>query len=87
MAYLDTIPQHLVDLFMCYIIEDYQCGFRHNRLITNYIFHITQITGGGGCNGKEHQLFTEFEEVDDYVRRMYAISSSNSIHQTTALLR
>ena len=51
------------------IIGDYQCGFRHNRS-TIHIFCIHQILEKKwGYNEEVHQLFIDFKEAYDSVRR------------------
>ena len=49
---------------------DHQCGFRHNRLTTDHIFCIWQILKKKWeYNEAMHQLFIDFKEAYDSVRR------------------
>jgi hypothetical protein len=52
------------------IIGDHQCGFRHNRSVTDQIFCIQQILEKKlEYNGTTHQLFIELKKAYDAVRR------------------
>ena len=52
------------------IIGDHQCGFRHNRSITNYKFCIRQILEKKWeYNEAVHQLFIDIKKAYDSVRR------------------
>jgi hypothetical protein len=58
------------------ITGDHQCGFWHNRSTTVQIFYIQQILEEKWeYNGTVHQLFIDFEEAYDSVRRevLYSI--------------
>jgi hypothetical protein len=58
------------------IIEDHQCGFWHNRSTTDQIFYIWQILEKmWEDNGTVHQLFIDFKNAYDSVRRevLYSI--------------
>jgi hypothetical protein len=50
------------------IIGDHQCGFRRNTSTTDQIFYIRQRTGAD-YNGTVHELFIDFNEVYDSIRR------------------
>jgi hypothetical protein len=51
------------------IIEDHQCGFRHNRSTTDHIFYIRQILEKKWeHNEAVHQLFINFKKANDSVR-------------------
>ena len=52
------------------IIGDHQCGFRRNRSAIDHIFCIRQILEKKWeYNEKVHQLFTDFQQAYDSVRR------------------
>jgi hypothetical protein len=52
------------------IIGDHQCGFQHNRSMTDQIFYIHQILEKKWeYNGTVHQLFIDFKKAYDSVRR------------------
>jgi hypothetical protein len=52
------------------ITEDPQCGFRRNRSTSDHIVYIRQILGKKWeFNEAVRQLFVEFENVYDSVRR------------------
>jgi hypothetical protein len=58
------------------IIGDHQCGFWHNRSTTDQIFHICQILDKKWeYNSMVHQLFIDFKQAYDSVRRkvLYSI--------------
>jgi hypothetical protein len=54
------------------IIDDHQCGLRHNRSTTDLIICVHQILENK-CeyNGTVSQLFTDSEKAYDSVRREY----------------
>ena len=52
------------------ITGDHQCGFQHNRSITDHIFCIRQIVQKKWeYNEAVHQLSTDFKKAYDSVRR------------------
>jgi hypothetical protein len=52
------------------IIGDHQCGFRRNKSTTDQIFYIHQLLEKKWeYNGTVHQLFIDFNEAYDSVRR------------------
>jgi hypothetical protein len=52
------------------IIGDHQCGFRRNRSTTDQIFYIREILEKQlDYNEAVHQLFVDFKEAYDSVRR------------------
>jgi hypothetical protein len=52
------------------IMGDHQCGFGHNRSTTDQIFYIRQILEKKWeYNGTVHQLFIDFKNAYDSVRR------------------
>jgi hypothetical protein len=56
--------------YMDEIIGDHQCGFRHNRSTTDQIFCIRRIMEKKWkCNETVHQLFIDFKETNDSLRR------------------
>jgi hypothetical protein len=58
------------------IIGDHQCGFRHDRSMTDQIFYIWQILEKKWeYNGTVHQLFIDFKKACDSVRKevLYSI--------------
>jgi hypothetical protein len=55
---------------MLLLIVLHQCGFQHNRSLTDQIFYIQQILEKKWeYNGTVHQLFIDFKEAYDSVRR------------------
>jgi hypothetical protein len=55
-------------LYVHEIIADHQCGFRHNRSSTDYIFCICQVLKKKWeYNGIMRQLFTDFKKAYDSV--------------------
>jgi hypothetical protein len=64
------------------IIEDHQCGFRHNRSTTDQIFCIRQILEKKWeYNETVHQLFIDFKKAYDSIRRevLYNIPTEFSV--------
>jgi hypothetical protein len=64
------------------IIGDHQCGFRRNRSTTDQIFYIRQILEKKWeYNGTVHQLFIDFKEAYDLVKRevLYNILLENGV--------
>jgi hypothetical protein len=58
------------------IIVEHQCGFQHNRSMTDQIIYIWQILEiKWEYNGTVHQLFIDFKKAYDSVRRevLYSI--------------
>jgi hypothetical protein len=58
------------------IIGDHQCGFQHNRSMTDHIFCMWQILEKKlEYNGTVHQLCIDFKKAYDSVRRevLYSI--------------
>jgi hypothetical protein len=52
------------------IIWDHQGGFRRNRSATDHIFCIRKmLEKKWECNEAVHQLFIDFKNADDLVRR------------------
>jgi hypothetical protein len=52
------------------IIEEHQCGFRHNRSTTDHIFCICQVRKKKWeHNEAAHQLFIDLKKAYDSVRR------------------
>jgi ribosomal protein L37AE/L43A len=52
------------------VIGDHQCGFCHNRSITNQIFYIWEILEKKWeYNGTVHQPFVDFKEAYNSVQR------------------
>jgi len=53
------------------IIGDHQCGFRRNSATTDHVFCIRQRLGKKWeYNEAVHQLFRDFKQADDTVRRV-----------------
>jgi hypothetical protein len=66
------------------IIGDHQCGYRRNRSTTDQIFYIRQILKKKWqYNGTVHQLFIDFKNAYDSVRReaLYNILIDFGIHR------
>jgi hypothetical protein len=58
------------------IIGDHQCGFQHNRSMTDQIFFIQQtLEKKWEYNGTVHHLFVDFKKAHNSVRRevLYSI--------------
>jgi hypothetical protein len=52
------------------ITGDHQCGFHHNKPMTDQIFYIWQIMEKNWeSNGTVHQLFIEYKKAYNSVRR------------------
>ena len=71
------------------IIGDHQCGFQHNRSITDHIFCIRQIVQKKWeYNEAVHQLSTDFKKAYDSVRRedLYNILIEFGIHMELVML-
>jgi len=63
------------------IIEDYQCGFRHNRPNANQIFCIHQILKKKWeCNRRVRQLFIDFKKACDSGERYCATFALNLVY-------
>jgi hypothetical protein len=65
----NILPARLIP-YVNEIIGDHQCGFRRNRSTMDQIFYIRQILEKKWeYNGTVHQLFIDFKEVYDSVKR------------------
>ncbi len=66
---LSHILRSRLTLYAEEIIGDHQCGFRRNRLTTDYIFYIRQVLEKKWeHNEVVHQLFIDFKKAYDSVR-------------------
>jgi hypothetical protein len=68
--YVSDRMSHLIRPYIDEIIEDHQCGFRHNRSSADQIFCICQILEiKWEYYESVHQLFIGFKKAYDSVRR------------------